>query len=576
MNRYVACLALTLLLVLPQFTFGQSAAITIDASFDDWTSNLVKSVDDPETISGLDLLEIQVTNDDKFLFIRIKTAQEFDLTDALVSQRLVLCLDTDNDVNTGNVVRPGFGAELMVMFRERFIHYYTTPYAKVSFSDVSFRVAPTVTSNEFEIAIKRDAIPDGVNALFSSSTFKILLLDSLSKDILPSNGQGMSYTFDNASVSSLVPTDIVKQDSNLIRIVAYNVKSDAIINANNQPHIKKIVSQLDPDIIGFSECYNTTALDIKGLMDDWLPLIPSDGWHTRKKGDLITASRWPILQEWNTLTRQFPVLIDLPNKYKTDLLFTGAHLKCCDGDNDRQNQVDQYMAFVLDAKTTGGEIDLPFETPIVYGGDLNLVGYAQQLNTLLTGDIQNTATFGNGGSPDWDNSGFTDANYIQTDKRMNYTWRSDNSSYPPGKLDFIIYSDAVMDLEKTFIVQTEVMPLARLQLYGWSDNTTGSASDHFPVVTDFALKSLAGVSKLSTPSHRVYPNPSTSHVTVSFGQVGNYQVSVRDVSGSTVFSERIESSSTSFINMENWSSGVYFITIISDDGSIGNHKLVKI
>ena len=31
--------------------------------------------------------------------------------------------------------------------------------------------------------------------------------------------------------------------------------------------------------------------------------------------------------------------------------------------------------------------DLNVYTPIVYAGDLNLVGYAQQLETLLTGDI---------------------------------------------------------------------------------------------------------------------------------------------------------------------------------------------
>ena len=31
----------------------------------------------------------------------------------------------------------------------------------------------------------------------------------------------------------------------------------------------------------------------------------------------------------------------------------------------------------------GGVIDLPDETPFVYGGDLNLVGYQEQLETIV-------------------------------------------------------------------------------------------------------------------------------------------------------------------------------------------------
>ena len=89
-----------------------------------------------------------------------------------------------------------------------------------------------------------------------------------------------------------------------------------------------------------------------------------------------------------------------PAYYGTDLLFTNAHLSCCGNDAGRQNQVDQYISFILDAKTAGGAIDLPANTPFIYGGDLNLVGFSQQLTTLITGDIQDTGTWGAGGAPD--------------------------------------------------------------------------------------------------------------------------------------------------------------------------------
>ena len=83
----------------------------------------------------------------------------------------------------------------------------------------------------------------------------------------------------------------------------------------------------------------------------------------------------------------------------------------------------------------------------------------------------------------------TDQICNQTDKRMAYTWRNDGEgTYPPGRLDFIIYSDAVLTSEKAFTLQTEVMPPERLALYGLDALETSDASDHFPVTADFSYE----------------------------------------------------------------------------------------
>ena len=99
---------------------------------------------------------------------------------------------------------------------------------------------------------------------------------------------------------------------------------------------------------------------------------------------------------------QYAPLTALPSPYSPDLLFTAAHLHCCTAYANRQNEADEYVQFVQDAKSPGGNITLPYGTPMVYAGDLNSVGYAQQLITLLTGDIQNNATYGPDGAMDWD------------------------------------------------------------------------------------------------------------------------------------------------------------------------------
>ena len=135
-----------------------------------------------------------------------------------------------------------------------------------------------------------------------------------------------------------------------------------------------------------------------GLLDDWLPTGTLEGWHTHKDGDLVTASIWPQLEAWNGITRQTPVLIDVPPALGGPMLFINSHLSCCGNDDGRQDQVDEVMAWVRDETSPGGAI--PPNTPLIYGGDLNLVGYAQQLETLLNGDIQQTDQFGEGFPPD--------------------------------------------------------------------------------------------------------------------------------------------------------------------------------
>ena len=55
----------TLLLFAALTTLAQSTPIAIDGLFDDWTNNLKTVTDPSESISGIDLLEMSVTNDDE-------------------------------------------------------------------------------------------------------------------------------------------------------------------------------------------------------------------------------------------------------------------------------------------------------------------------------------------------------------------------------------------------------------------------------------------------------------------------------------------------------------------------------
>lgn len=576
MKQLITGLTIVMALFSPTAIIAQSAAISLDGLFDDWSADLAGISDSPEVIAGVNLLEMQLSNDEEFLFIRIKTDKEFDLLEKLIAHDVRLHLDTDRDESTGDPVQAGFGAELSIVFSERYANYHVDPTIQVKLNSFSLLASPTVSSSEFEMAIRRDAVPDGIHPLFKGTGLKVLLENGLNNDKLPNEGSDFLYNFDETAVSPMIPADLLKEDATHIRIMAYNTKNDGLNETSRLPHFENIISALDPDIIGFSECYNTNHSHVKMLLDSWLPLDNPNGWFIRTgaNGDLITASRWPILSGWDNLPRQFPALINLPDSYPTDLLFTNAHLKCCDGDDQRQDQVDAYTNFILDAKSEGGIISLPEGTPFVYGGDLNLVGYAQQLQTLLTGDIQDTPNYGQGGLPDWDNSPVSDAMGLHSDQRLDYTWSNDYSYYIPGKLDFLIYSDAVLSLENSFVLHTEVMPAERLQSYGLNQDATRSASDHFPIVADFSLNTASGIAAPVKTQHKLYPNPARDYISISFKIAGSYRVRICDLAGRPVFSEEGHLKHSN-ISLEGLSSGVYIITITGDDGTREIHKLIK-
>lgn len=485
--RTVLVSTLLVLASLPGAVTAQSAAITMDGRFDDWGPGLATFTDNNSPATGVDLISMQVTNDAAYLYIKLVVGSELDLQDDVVPQTIRLYIDADNTTSTGTSPQSGYGAELQVKFDTRVCTQYVPTATSITWSSIDLVPLPTTTNDTFEIAIARNAVPDGVHPLFTSNTIKVLFRESDNLDAMPNAGTVFSYTFDATAVTPYVPIPVTRDLPSHVRVTAWNVLADGITNAALQGQFQRMLTALSPDIIGFSECVSSTAAQVKTLLDTWIP-IGGSGWYTTKDDyDMVIASRWPILQTWPALTRQYAALIDLPANYATDLLFTAAHLHCCTADLNRQNEADEYVRFVQDAMNAGGSFTLPTGTPMVCAGDLNSVGYQQQLTTLLTGDIQNNATYGPDGPMDWDGTSAVSALALQTEGRMGYTWRSNSSAYPSGLLDHLFYTDAAMTLAKSFILRTEIMPAGTLSALGLNSGDAVTASDHLPVTGDFIV-----------------------------------------------------------------------------------------
>jgi len=524
------------LLLFPMILLPQSLPIFLDGRTDDWNVPVPTYIDTENDGNLYDFKYISVTNDEQFLFIKIKITPFLKL---LEDNQLSIFIDGDNNSSTGFQVN-GIGAELRFNFgtRDGTRYYNGTTY--ISHSDIQFRGLPTVTDTVYEIAIGRQFIPPSNG----TGTIRIFLVDFASNgDWMPNSGNTFEYTFNETPTEPLIPSEINQEDTTFLRIMDWNVLNDGLLDPSRQPSFTRVLQAINPDIMCFNECFSSSATQVKNAINQ---MLPGTNWNAVKLDDgNVTVSKYPVLQSWLVYPshRITASLINLPEWFEKDLLVINSHLKCCGGqtnDDKRQLEVDATIAFVLDAKTPGGVINLPLETPFVILGDLNLVGDRQQLITLLTGEIINTPLFGNGGPPDWDNTNLEDLLSRQTDKRTAYTWRDDPGSFPPGRLDYQIYSNSVINVEKDFVIQTEVMNASRLNQYGLQLLDTRTASDHFPKVADISFDFTTDVENnveiFTSKLEQNYPNPFNPNTIITYS-ISNPQfvnLKVYDILGNEV------------------------------------------
>jgi endonuclease/exonuclease/phosphatase family metal-dependent hydrolase len=547
----------------------------MDGKFDDWENISNGHVDSIGDGTGIDFHSFYVTNDENFLYLKFKLTPEIKLQE-ITTENPTLYIDGDNKSNTGLSVN-GLGAELKWNFGTRNGSFIKSSTTSIRYSKIQLRYLPTVTSTEYELAIGRNVKPDNVNSLFTSDTIKILFKNEKSNgDLMPYSGEVFYYVFDNTPVIPYEPIDITRSDSSFLRIMTYNVEFDGLMDVAKQPMYQRILNAIKPDVITFNEFFNTSAEQVKTVMNQIHPLPGGVSWNAIKlDAGNVTISKFPFKQHWVVASGQriTASLINLASKYQNDILIINCHLRCCTADDIRQQEADAIIAFLRDAKTEGGFITLPYKTPFMISGDLNLVGFSQQLKTLLTGDIVNTSTYGTSGPPDWDSTSLEDLYSYQTDKPTAYTWRDDAQSYTPGRLDYMIYSNSSMNVEKSFILQTEVMPSERLSLYGLNLTDTKSASDHFPKIADFTFRTTTGKLENNIPAKfellQNYPNPFNPSTTINYNllEEGEVTLKVFDVLGKEVATlvNEVQHSARYSINFNapRLAGGIYFYQLKS-------------
>lgn len=299
-----------------------------------------------------------------------------------------------------------------------------------------------------------------------------------------------------------------------VRIMAYNTYTKFLVDSATDAEFNRIFAAMQPDIICMEEIGSTVTTAAMAARFNAIMPIGGAGWqiHFGLLGGTrnAIASRYPL-----TLTRTdtIPVsstrgvtiaLVDLPNaSYPVDVYVLGVHLKCCGSaggseDAQRQRSADAIANWLADARgvarASGNNIVLPANTPMIVLGDFNMVGGPQPENTLLTGNIQDEATFGTDVKGDWDVTDITNLNPLDPFTGSNITWQS-SGSFPSSNLDRMMVTDSAFPVAAKWVLNTSTMSAAALATAGLQagDTLTANSSDHLPILVDLRINNPCAI-----------------------------------------------------------------------------------
>ena len=544
--------------------------ITIDGLFDDWAEVDISYSDSQGDGVDADFADIKITYDNDFLFIYFNVHDgEYLMQDW---NEFHLYIDADNDTTTGYYIN-GIGAELDWLFGDRSGSYYIMDgIIDIYQNDLTLRMAPTITNHEFEICISRNSnvlTMDGTQVLVEG---KVILTDTgPNADQIPDEHGGISFSIGEDYIMPPTPITFDKRDETDIRLVTHNVWNSSLLDPNYEVYFQRIYQALDPDIVALQEMYENTN-QLHSLFNDW---FPDEQWYVSSQfRDNIIISKYPVLEEdyFTSSERTMVAMLNTEDDLGSNLMIFNAHLACCNNDESRQYDADEFVSNWRDwRENDNGPFTLTEGTPFVYVGDFNLVGYRQQLTTFTEGDIEDENTFGDDYNLDWDNTSIADLFSRHSHIRMGYTWRWDNSSFSPGKLDYVLYTDSVLDTSKHFVFNTLTMDSASLAEYGLEAMDSYNSSDHSPRVLDIKIPADVEIGEAVVPKNikisAPYPNPFNPQTAIQIELNENMHLyaAVFDINGRVVkqlingYLQKGNHEIT--FNNKGLTSGIYFIRI---------------
>lgn len=560
--------SIVLLLAILISNSANSQNIFIDEKYSDWSASdvIYQDAKGDGSPSGIDIGAIWAANDQEYMYVRFEIEKEINLQD---NNDLTLLIDIDNDLSTGRKVN-GIGVEFLWNFGDRDGLIYTASGNSISIEheDIQLMSSPTVSSTQFELAFKRSfSLPQ--LQMDINGTVAIRLEDNgFNGDDAPNEIGGMTYSLKENVVRDFHTYDLARRPNTDFRILTYNILADNLFDPSKYNAFRRQFQAIAPDIIALQEVRDFNSSATRDIIADFLP----GSWFHMKSGfDIVLVSKYPILER-EAINGNAAFLLDMNGQ---DLVVINMHLPCCDNNVDRQKEADNIIAYIRDLKVGLTDIQVPANTPIIVTGDSNLVGFSSQLNTLLTGDIQNNATYGPDAKPDWDNSDLEDAKPFATGTPYTKTWYNAFGSFSSGRLDYVLYTGSTLFLRNTYALSSRDMTSQQRATYGLQASDTDVASDHLPTVADFSLTSVNTEDEFASAVN-VYPNPTDGVITLNIPSgSGTYRVNILDYSGKLLYNLVLNASEQQ-ISLHDLPTGVYLLNVVDQQtGAEYSEKVVK-
>ncbi len=483
--RFSAYFLFVVALCLPYQSSGQS--IFLDETDTEWPSTSIV-FSDPKgdgNAAGIDFTSCKITNDENYLFLSVDVGKEVNIQDG---NYLALWIDVDDNPSTG-LLKYGIGADFVYFPGERIGRHYSGGSSfNVYHDEAGWVTSPTVTSRTFEIALLKNIEYSGKTVRLGNQIKLVFSDESVAGDRIPDAGNALSYKFSSTVSFRPRPFYLQKVQPNWLRILSYNVLKDNLFQSYVQSSSQRVFQAIRPDIIGFCEIYNASSAQTAGLISNYLPPGPDEAWyHGGVSPDIRIVSKYPVINTYS-LDGNGAFLLDVK---KLKIVVIVMHLPCCDNNLQRQQEVDKIMSFVRAIRFGISPFQVPQNTPVILVGDTNLVGFKQQQQTLLTGNIAANGTFGVDFDPDWDETSLEDAMPVTTNSPFTFTWNNRQGSYSAGRLDYILYTGSVMSLKNSFALWSKNLTTEQLQFSGLQVGDVEKISDHLPIVADFEIPYLS-------------------------------------------------------------------------------------
>lgn len=543
------------LLFIPCLAISQT--IRIDGSFEDWddiTPVFIDNTGDGQS-NGIDIENVWAYNDQDNLYFRFDLNREINLQE---NNELSIYVDYDNDINTGFKIN-GIGAELRFFFGERFgIIDEGNNSDFVDWDQVGLHVSPSVSGSSFELSFKREIIEGPISFEAQPEVAFRIEDNGFNGDEAPDDLAGIAYEIDESNITIAPIVDLSFNSTSEFRFLSYNIENDQLFEASREAEFRRILQSIDPDIIALQEVRDFSSIQTRNKIQEFLP----GNWFHKKHGfDIVTISRYPITFS-ESVDGNAAFYLDVDGK---EILLINCHLPCCDNDSDRQSEVDEIMEYIREGKAGNNDYPLQEGTPIIIAGDMNFVGDNDQPNTFLTGDIFNNGLYGPDFMPDWDDSNYKDADGAATGIRSNMTWYNPFSSFFPGKLDWIIYSDSKIKVDKAYNLWPFAMTSDQLAENNLQKFDVLNAADHLPIVADFSYLTVS-TDDIVSLDITVYPNPVVDNLFILSKDVTLSSIKILSTGGGVVKSMVPQSKELNYIDVQNLPSGQYYILMESTQG----------